>query len=591
MISFEDVVIKLSQYSLLLKNKLIIDCCSVKTFAKNILLKYLPNNCDILCTHPNFGPDSCSVNIYNWENLKFIYDKVRINNPLVCNIFINFFENKGCICIDMPSDIHDMYSSQSQFITHLIGRVLGDYGIKSTPINTIGYDNLLKIVNHTTNDSFELFKGLYNFNKNSNDNLEKLKISLDNIINLLTNNNNNIFNKNLNNIQISATNKIALNTNINKDLINLSIGTPDYPPPLFLKTHAIDYINNIKNSYTNIDGLFDLRFFIADYYRNDKFVDCSENNIIITLGAKFAIYQILTMFLNKHDEVIVISPYWCSYIQMIELLGGKIKILKTIQKNNYEIDYLSLQKLISNNTKALIINNPTNPTGKLFNKSELLQFSDFMNLNINKHIYIISDEIYDKIVFKEHFCLSYFNNIKKRVLIVNGFSKGYSMTGYRIGYILADNVFIEKLKIIQSNTISCVSHISQILAKKIMETHFYEKDIINNYINNNINYLLLNLKYITNIFDKNNIHYYLPSGTFYIWINIENFYNSDSGDPTNYIYNADDFCEFILKKHNILVISGKSFGDSNYIRMVFSIDFKKIVKVMKIFENIVKKNN
>ena len=183
-LSFEKILKKLIEPNILcyIKNKLIIDVCSVKNYPKSLLLQYLPNECDIMCTHPMFGPDSIKNKEDKWNNLKFVYDPIRITNQNNLNQILHFFKNQKCKMIQMSCEQHDEYAANSQFITHLTGRILSELNIQNTPINTNGFQNLLTLVENTENDSFDLFKGLFKYNTSSNEVLNKFKKSFNEII-------------------------------------------------------------------------------------------------------------------------------------------------------------------------------------------------------------------------------------------------------------------------------------------------------------------------------------------------------------------------------------------------------------------------
>ena len=182
-LSFETIIKKISNYNL--KNKLILDVCSVKEHPKEIMLKYLKDSSiDILCTHPMFGPDSGKI---SWKNLPFVYEKIRIINNDRLILLLNFFKEKGCLMINISSEEHDKLVAKSQFITHFTGRFLSKLDLKYDKINTVGFNNLLEVINNTNNDSFDLFKGLYEYNKYSEIELLNIKKKFDDLYKKLKN--------------------------------------------------------------------------------------------------------------------------------------------------------------------------------------------------------------------------------------------------------------------------------------------------------------------------------------------------------------------------------------------------------------------
>ena len=297
----------------------------------------------------------------------------------------------------MDCNNHDLYTANSQFITHLTGRVLSELNIKSTPINT-RYENLLGLVDCTNNDSFELFEGLYKNNPESFDVLKKFKSGLTNIIDKLEN-------KTFNTIEESGTSKFSrLVTKYKNDdnLLNFTIGQPDYDPPKAIIPHLKNVIDNERIVYTQIEGNLKLRTEISNYLKS-KELYYTTDEILCSNGAKQCIYQTLLYLIKSDEEVIIPAPYWTSYPSMVKLVGGKPIIYETKEKNNFQIKSYEIEKLITNKTKAIIICNPNNPTGVIYDKKILYEIS----LLVKKYnIYVISDEVYEMVdYFQKHIFL------------------------------------------------------------------------------------------------------------------------------------------------------------------------------------------
>ena len=553
-LSFESVVKKLNKD--FLKGKLLIDVLSVKCYPRDILLN-LDIECDILCTHPMFGPDSGSK---NWINLPFMYDKVIIKNDDRCNIFLSFFEKRGCKMHNIKCDDHDEYSANSQFITHLTGRLLSDLNIKSTPINTIGFDSLLKLVNHTSNDSFELFEGIYKNNNKSIEILEKFKSSLDNIIFKLRNNNEIVKESGT-----SYYNNLISKYKDDCNFINFSIGQPDYNPPSAIKEIVKGIIDKESIIYTNVSGNIKLRENICKYLAT-KNLNYDSNEILCSNGAKQSIYQLLLLLLNKGGEVIIPSPYWTSYPSMVELVGGKPIIYETKMEDNFNIDVNDIEKLISSKTKAIIICNPCNPTGVVYNKNILENLSKLVK---KYNIYVISDEVYEMINYEnKYISIGSFENMKDNSFIINSFSKGFAMTGYRLGYIAGNQEVIKQLAAIQSQITTSANYISQRCGEEIFK---YEHEVYK---------IVEELKESMNIFYNNlmlmkGIKCVKPEGAIYLFPDVSFYFGGKYN--SNIINNVEDFCKYLLEDYKIGVLPGTIFGSPNNIRISYGINKDKII--------------
>jgi len=573
-LSFEKIIQNISKYDL--KNILVIDVCSVKAFPKKIMMKYLTCS-DILCTHPMFGPDSGKA---SWNGLPFVYESVRIQNQERADYFINFFAEKGCSMLELTCKKHDEYAASSQFITHLTGRILSKLNLKTTPINTNGFNMLLGLINNTEKDSFELFEGLYKYNKNSEMQLKNFKNTLFDIYNNLNKIiiSNQSFSQNVLQIEESKTSKIhekIIQKRINGiNIISLAIGQPGFFPHEKISMNGIKAIIENKVQYTKVSGIIELRNKISNYLKKKRNIIYEANEIICTNGAKHAIFQSLQCLCNKDDEVIIPAPYWGSYPNMVNLLGAVAKIVQTKKENNFCLTADELEKAITNKTKVLILCNPNNPTGVAYSKSII---NNIVNtLQKYPKIYVITDEIYEGLIHTDEFVsISQFTNLKNRLIIVGGFSKMYSMCGYRLGYIASSQDIIKYINRIQGQTIGCPSSISQNAALKCFDKSvddwikIQKKDLNNK------------KKYIIEKLDKEGITYIEPNAAFYIFIYIKKYFS-------NSVYNSEKFCEYLLDKFNLACTPGSVFGNDDYIRICYSIDNEQLKKVILDFIKCVK---
>lgn len=574
-LSFEKIIQKISKYDL--SDTLVIDVCSVKTFPKEVMTTYLKDS-DLLCTHPMFGPDSGKI---SWGGLPFVYENVRIRNTERANEFIKFFSEKGCSMLKLSCEKHDEYAASSQFITHLTGRILSKLNLKTTPINTNGFNMLLGLINNTEKDSLELFRGLYKYNKNSEIQLKNFRNTLFKIYNNLNRNisPNQSFSQNVLQIEESKTSKMhekVLQKKLKgESVISLAIGQPGFTPHEKVSMEGIKAIVENKVKYTKVSGIVELRNKISNYLKQKRNIIYKTDEIICTSGAKHAVFESLQCICNQNDEVIIPAPYWVSYPSMATLLGCIPKIIKTKKKNNFCLTADELENTITDKTKVLILCNPNNPTGVAYHKNNMEKIVNV--LQKYPKIYVITDEIYEGLMHTDKFIsIGQYTNLRNRLIIIGGFSKIYAMCGYRLGYIASCKNIIKYINRIQGQTIGCPSSISQHAAIKCFDKN------VDNWIKIQINDLNKKKKYIMDEFDKYGIEYIKPNAAFYIFVYIAKYYKY------NEINNSTTFCEYLLEKYNIACTPGSAFGNDDYLRICYSIDDNQLQKVILNFIKCIK---
>jgi len=347
------------------------------------------------------------------------------------------------------------------------------------------------------------------------------------------------------------------------DVINLTAGESDLPVPSWILDNLEKYLKtNGTNTYKPTAGIVELRKEIAEKYKKYNNVDYTHKNIIISIGAKQAIYLALASICNEGDEVILISPYWVSYLEQIKLVGAKPVILNTSIKDGFIPDIKKLESLITPKTKAIIVNSPSNPTGAVYPK-ELL--SKIVEIAVNKRFYIISDEIYENYVYDGEFVsiASLSPDAKEITITINGFSKSHSITGWRIGYACASEDIINAMDSIQSHISSGTSSIVQYAMLGFLS--HYEEDVkkIHQEFIKRRNYIKEELSNI----DK--IKVFVPQGAFYYFIDVSKCYNDK-------IKNSITFCSELLDKKLLSVVPGIAFGDDNFIRISFAASMESI---------------
>lgn len=521
-VSFKDLLSEINFECL--KDKLIVDVLSVKKYPKNLLIN-IPD-IDILCTHPMFGPDSAAE---SWEGQKFIYEKVRINNHELVNKFLKIFQNEGCNMIEMTCEDHDKNTAESQFITHLTGRILDQVDLKSNPISTNGFDLLLGIKNNTCKDSFDLFKGLFEYNTNSKQQLEKFRESLDKIENSLYNSD---LNRQLLKIKQSPTVKFDSEVSKMEGVTKFNVGSTDYPIHDNIKSSVINAVKNNKNTYTNVAGTIELRTKICQYLLEKKNTHFLPEQIICSNGAKQSIYQVLLLLCNPGDTVAIFKPYWTSYPDMIKLVRGNVIMIESIQE---------LKKI---KAKIIIICNPNNPTGNIYSVNELKEIA---NAASNMNAFIISDEIYERIDYnkKHHSMVKYYDYDK--TFTINGFSKIYSMMGYRLGYAAVPTKYAPHLVKIQSQITSCPSILSQ-------EAGIAALNLSDNEISKYVSELKKKRDFVCNIFNASK-----PDGGIYLFVKGIN-------------------SEELLNQHKLALMPGEAFGMKGYVRICYSTSWENLEK-------------
>ena len=371
-------------------------------------------------------------------------------------------------------------------------------------------------------------------------------------------------------LQISAKAKeLAAN---GKDICNLSAGEPDFEAPKEVIKATSNAIFNGFTKYGPAAGDLELRKAIANKLNVKNKIEIDFENILITNGAKQAIYNLFQVLLDDGDEVIIPSPYWLSYPEMVKLAGGKPVFLQTFAENGFKIEKQNLTSKINARTKFIIINSPNNPTGKVLNEEELNIIAEV--LRENKNINLISDEIYELILKKnfQHISFAAFaKDLKDRIFTINGFAKGWAMTGWRLGYLVGGKGVIKACSTLQSQSTSNVCSFAQrgALAALGIKKEFFDE--INLKFDERREILFQGLKKIKGIYIKP------PNGAFYAFPKLPNKKIS-----------SVDFCKRVLEDYGLVVVPGKVFGDDQFIRISCASSNEMILDGLSRFENAIK---
>ena len=389
--------------------------------------------------------------------------------------------------------------------------------------------------------------------------------------------NNNLSDR-VNNLSESATLEMTrLSRNLKAegyDVITLSIGEPDFNTPEHIKEAAKKAINDNHTHYTPVSGFPELRKAIAGKLKRDCNLDYEPDQIVVSNGAKQSIANVILCIVNPDDEVIVPSPYWVSYPEIVKLAEGKMVEIPTTIETDFKVTPEQVEKAITKKTKAFIFSSPCNPTGSVYSKDELKAIAEVISKY--KNIFIISDEIYEYINFKgTHESIAQFDFIKDQVIIVNGVSKGYAMTGWRIGYIAAPKFIAKACDTLQGQYTSGASSISQLAALKAIDTNPSDLEDLKkmlNAFNERRNLILELLKEIPGI--KANI----PDGAFYVFPDISDYFGKSDGEKT--INNSKDFCMYILEKMYVALVPGGAFGNPDCVRISYATSKELLIEAI-----------
>ena len=345
-----------------------------------------------------------------------------------------------------------------------------------------------------------------------------------------------------------------------KEVIDLTAGEPDFQTPQHIKEAGIKAIKDGFTKYTENAGIPSLRQKIAQKLKNDNQLEYSPEQIIVSNGAKQCILNALMAIMNNGDEVLMQSPYWVSYPEQAVIAGGKAVVIETRQ-SDWKIIPEELNKKISPKTRVIIFNSPSNPTGIVYSRKELKDLAEVLQ---DKDIWIISDEIYEKIIFdgKKHYSIAAFDKLIDKCIVINGFSKSYSMTGWRLGYAAGPAAIIKAMSKIQSHYTSNASSISQKAAEAALTGPEDEIKQMAKVFEQRRNYIKSRLD------SKAYFDYILPQGAFYFFIDISTIFGKQVG--TQVINNSVDFSAFVTENYHLVTVPGVAFGADNFIRISFA---------------------
>jgi aspartate aminotransferase len=355
------------------------------------------------------------------------------------------------------------------------------------------------------------------------------------------------------------------------DIISLSLGEPDFNTPDFIKDAGKEGIDNNFSKYMPVNGYQDLREAISNKFKRDNGIDYSTEQIVVSTGAKQSIANVVLSLINPGDEVIVPAPYWVSYADIIKMAEGIPVFIDTSIKNDFKISPSELQDAINSKTKMMIYSSPCNPSGSVYSKEELRSLADVL---VNyPSITVISDEIYEHINFTgSYFSIGAFPDMYNQVVTINGVSKSFAMTGWRLGYIGAPLHIAQACTKIQGQFTSGTSSISQRAAiAAVLANPSLIHEMRDAFLSRR-DFILEELNKI------NGININQPQGAFYVFPDVSAFFNKSYGDFK--ITNSDKLAMYILETAKVAVVTGNAFGSPNCIRISYASSMEKLKDAM-----------
>lgn len=356
------------------------------------------------------------------------------------------------------------------------------------------------------------------------------------------------------------------------DLIDLSLGEPDFSTPAFICQAATEAMNEGYTKYTPVVGYPELRKAISEKLKRDNGLDYAIDEIIVSTGAKQSLANAVLSLVNPGDEVIIPTPYWVTYSALVSLSEGKVKYIDCTIDTDFKLTPDRLEAAITPNTKLFIFSSPCNPTGSVYSKAELAGLAEVFKRY--PHVGIISDEIYEYINYNgSHESIAQFTELKDRVVIVNGMSKGFAMTGWRLGYLAGPKDLVQACEKMQGQFTSGTNSITQRASIAALSASLEETYKMRDAFRERRDFVIGALSQIEGIRINN------PEGAFYAFPNISAFFGKSDGTTT--INNDEDFSMYLLHKAHVSTVNGAAFGNANCIRISFATSMEKLQAAME----------
>lgn len=355
------------------------------------------------------------------------------------------------------------------------------------------------------------------------------------------------------------------------DVIDLSLGEPDFDTPDHIKSALKKAVDDNYSHYTPVAGYPDLREAVCTKLKRDNNLEYKPENILVSTGAKQSLANVVMAIVNKGDDVVIPTPYWVTYSEIVKLAEGKVTLVRTTIENKYKLTAEELEAALTPTTSLFIFSSPCNPSGSVYTKDELSALAEVFRKYPN--VFIISDEIYEYINFVgKHESIAQFEDLKDRIIIINGLSKGYAMTGYRLGYIAAHPDVIKACEKLQGQYTSGTNAVTQRGAIAALTGDLAPSIAMNEEFGHRRERMLVLLKAIPGIQIAE------PDGAFYVFPVVTAYFGKKNGEEL--IKDADDLCMYLLNTAHVSTVTGRAFGEPTCIRISFANSMQKIEDAM-----------
>lgn len=364
------------------------------------------------------------------------------------------------------------------------------------------------------------------------------------------------------------------------DVIALTAGEPDFPTPLHVKQAAIKAIEENFTHYTLLEGIPELKDAICQKFKHDNNLHFEPSQILVSCGAKQSIFNTLQALCNPDDEVVIQAPHWVTYPSMIKLIGATPRIIETNEETRFKVTAKQLRKTINAKTKAFLFNSPANPTGAVYSQGEIEELAEVVR---QTGIYVISDEVYEKIIFDgtKHFSIGSIKQIKDQVVTVNGVSKAYAMTGWRVGYLGAVEEITRACAKVQGQITSNANSIAQRAAVAALTGSQDDVEMMRKEFEKRRDHVVEHLSKVSGI------EFIKPQGAFYFFPSVKSFVGKRADGKL--MKDDEEICRFLLEEEHLVVVPGTPFGGKNHFRTSFACSMKELEEGMKRMKSGLKK--
>jgi len=364
-----------------------------------------------------------------------------------------------------------------------------------------------------------------------------------------------------------------------RSIWSLGVGEPNFDTPIYIKEAAIKAVNKGLTRYTAPSGMQSFKEAVSEKLLKENNLAYAPEQIIATSGAKHAVFNAISAIVGKGDEVLIPAPYWGTYPELVRYCGGVPVILECAVKDNFRLKAEQISKAITEKTKAVILNNPCNPTGVVYNKKEL---ESFANVIVKNDLYCITDEVYEYFVYTKEPCISIasFPNMQERTVLINGFSKAYCMTGWRIGYLAAPKDLAREIIKMQGQTTHHPSNISQYGAIAALGGSLVSVSVMRQEFSERMYRMCEVLESIENV------HFPEPEGAFYLFVDVSAYYGKKTAGGAQ-ISNSIEFCKALLDEQGMVIVPGVAFGQDSCVRFSFTASLPTISVAMPKFRDFV----